>query len=180
MQKYVALLRGINVGGNNKISMPELKNVFEEKGFIDVKTYINSGNIIFSSDIENEAELKRICEYGIADKFKLNIPVAVMSAKDLSNTLQNAPDWWGVGSEAKHNAIFVIPPADPETVIRQVGDAKQEYEQVDYYGQIIFWSAPLKTFSRTRWSKIIGTAAYDSVTIRNINTAKKILQLIML
>lgn len=177
MHKYIALLRGINVGGRNKVSMPELITAFEENGFTDVKTYINSGNVIFSSEIANEAELKSTCEYVITEKFKLNIPVAIISANDLSAALQNAPDWWGTGGETKHNAIFVLSPATPKTIIEQVGDIKPEYEQIGYFGQVIFWSAPIKTLSKVRWIRIIGTPAYDSITIRNANTTKKLLHL---
>jgi uncharacterized protein (DUF1697 family) len=178
MQKYIALLRGVNVGGSNKISMPQLKAAFEENGFTEVMTYINSGNVIFLSGMDSIAEIQRKCVQAIADTFKQYIPVAVLSAKELSTAMNNAPDWWGMALDTKHNAIFVIPPATPETIMAEVGAPKPEYEQVAYYGQVIFWSAPLKTFSRTRWSKIIGTAAYDSVTIRNANTARKLLQLV--
>jgi len=59
----------------------------------------------------------------------------------------------------------------------QVGEIKPEYEQVDVYGPVIFWSAPMKTFSRTRWSKVVGSAAYGSITIRNANTALKLAEL---
>lgn len=59
MQKYIALLRGINVGGKNKISMPELKKMFEDCGYKDVITYINSGNVIFSCDSEDKEEIKK-------------------------------------------------------------------------------------------------------------------------
>ncbi len=178
MQKYIALLRGVNVGGNNKISMPELKTAFEENGFTEVATYINSGNVIFKSSLESISEIQRKCVQAITDTFKQNIPVAILSAKDLSASMNNAPDWWGTAGDIKHNAIFAIPPATPETIIAEVGAPKPEYEKVAYYGQVIFWSAPLKTFSRTRWSKIVGTAVYDSVTIRNANTARKLLQLV--
>lgn len=59
MERYIALLRGINVGGKNKISMPELKKMFENSGYQDVTTYINSGNVIFSSETEDRKKLKR-------------------------------------------------------------------------------------------------------------------------
>jgi uncharacterized protein (DUF1697 family) len=177
MEKYIALLRGINVGGKNMVSMPELRLAFGENSFADVKTYINSGNVIFSADIDNEPELKRICEHLIADRFQLNIPVAIISAKDLSAALRNAPDWWGTDAEARHNAIFVLSPAAPETVIEQVGEFNPEYERIAHSGQVIFWSAPIKTLSRVRWIKIIGTSAYDNLTVRNANTTKKLLEL---
>ncbi len=178
MEKYIALLRGVNVGGKNKISMPALKIAFEEIGFLDVITYINSGNVIFSSDIKNESELIRISESAIANTFKLNIRVTVVSAKNLSDILKNAPDWWDTDNkEVYDNAIFVISPTSVEEVFAEVGDAKPEYEKVGKYGNVIFWSASLKTFSKTRWSKIASLSVNNNVTIRNANTTKKLLEL---
>ncbi|WP_338450959.1 DUF1697 domain-containing protein [Niallia oryzisoli] len=178
MGKYIAFLRGINVGGKNKISMPELRELFEQNGFDDVVTYINSGNIIFSSDNNDEKMLKEECEVLIANKFQLNIPVAIISVNDLFDAHSNAPFWWGQDKDSKHNAIFIIPPTTAEEVIAEVGAIKPEYEKVDHYGRVIFWSAPIKTFSRTRWSKIVGSRLYDSITIRNANTVRKLLQLV--
>ena len=93
MNKYVALLRGINVGGKNKIKMTELKKVFEDSGFLNVKTYINSGNIIFSSPITNEENLKEKCELIIFEHFKLTIPVTIISGAYLEKALEHAPSW---------------------------------------------------------------------------------------
>ena len=177
MEKYIALLRGINVGGNNKISMTELKTMFEKIGFSDVSSYINSGNIIFSSVDDNEEEMIRKCRSEIANQFKLDISVTVISAKDLAEALENAPVWWDQDNQSKHNAIFVIPPAGAEAIIEQAGAAKPEYEKIGVYGQVIFWSAPIATFSKTRWSKVVSSDAYGNITIRNANTAKKLLQL---
>jgi uncharacterized protein (DUF1697 family) len=177
MEKYIALLRGVNVGGKNKVSMPSLKAAFEEAGFSEVGTYINSGNIIFSAEEDDIVVLQQKCRQAIMDAFHLDIAVAVLSAKDLSEALDHAPAWWDRDSGSKHNAIFVIAPANPDSIIESVGRLKPEYEQVSHYGRIIFWSAPLETFSRTRWSKIVSTPAYGSVTIRNANTARKLSQL---
>ncbi|MCA9327313.1 DUF1697 domain-containing protein, partial [Candidatus Saccharibacteria bacterium] len=79
---------------------------------------------------------------------------------------------------AKHNAIFVIPPTTPDEIIEAVGPYNPEYEQVSFSGQLIFWSAPIKTISRTRWIRIVGTKPYQSLTIRNANTTKKLLELV--
>ncbi|WP_318505780.1 DUF1697 domain-containing protein [Bacillus sp. T3] len=177
MRKYIAFLRGINVGGKNKISMPELKNVFEQNGFKDVVTYINSGNIIFTCDYKDEKKLKEECEVLITNKFQLTIPVSIIAVNDLIAALNHAPLWWGHDKDSKHNTIFVIPPTTVEEVIESVGVIKPEYEKVDHYGRVIFWSAPIETFSRTRWSKIVGSSLYDSITIRNSNTVRKLLQL---
>ncbi|MGE5380895.1 MAG: DUF1697 domain-containing protein, partial [Methylocystaceae bacterium] len=175
----IALLRGINVGGKNKVSMPELKELFEQNGFNDVMTYINSGNIIFSSNETNDKKLKEKCEAFIASKFHFSIPVVIIAAADLMSALNHAPSWWDQDKDAKHNAIFVMPPATVDEVFKEVGRIKPEYEKVDHYGRVIFWSAPVKTFSRTRWSKVVSSPVYGSITIRNANTAKKLLQLVM-
>jgi uncharacterized protein (DUF1697 family) len=177
MGQYIAFLRGINVGGKNKISMPELKEVFEQNGFQNVVTYINSGNIIFSSDNDDENKLKEKCEALITARFQLKIPVSIISVRDLSAAYEHAPLWWGQDKDSKHNAIFIIPPVTVEEVFEEVGEIKPEYEAVAHYGRIVFWSAPLKTFSRTRWSKIVGSSLYDNITIRNSNTVIKLLQL---
>lgn len=177
MNKYIILLRGINVGGKNKVSMKELKELFEKNGFFNVITYINSGNLIFSSEDSDVEFLKSKCEELIMEKFKLAITVTVILADDLFESLSNAPKWWDVDKESKHNALFVIPPMSVDEVFKEVGEIKPEYEKVGHYGRVIFWSAPIKTFSRTRWSNIVGSSIYNSITIRNSNTVKKLLEL---
>ena len=178
MEKYIALLRGVNVGGKNRIPMPELKLAFEEIGFLNVITYINSGNVVFSSNIQDKNELIRKSESIIENKFKVSIPVTIISAKELSDIVKNAPVWWHTGDkEIYDNAIFVISPTSVEEVFAKVGDAKLEYEKVGSYGNVIFWSAALKTFNKTRWSKIAGSSVNNNVTIRNANTTKKLLEI---
>ena len=178
METYIALLRGINVGGKNIVSMPILRAAFEEAGFSAVRTYINSGNVFFSATEEGDvAALQQRCEQVIAAEFSLAIPVAVISAADLGEALRHAPTWWDADEDAKHNAIFVIAPASAEDIVREVGEMKPEYEQLAHHGQVLFWSAPIKTFSRTRLSKLVSTALISSITVRNANTAKKLLAL---
>lgn len=177
MEKHIALLRGINVGGKNKISMPVLKTAFEELGFLDVKTFINSGNVIFSSDNQDKNELIQVCESLIVDTFMLSIPVTIVSATDLADILENAPAWWNIDKESVNYAIFVISPVTVEEVFAAVGEAKPEFEKLAHHGNVIFWSAPLKTFSKARWSKIASSSVNAHVTIRNANTVNKLLLL---
>lgn len=175
--KYIALLRGINVGGNNKVPMSDLKNCFESAGFLNTKTYINSGNVIFESEYTNINELIEICENIIEKKFGFFISVTVIDVNSLKEVLEQVPTWWGDDPDSKHNALFVIPPATDEEILTAVGTIKPEYENVYAYHGIIFWSATIKTVSRTRWAKIVGTKAYQNVTIRNANTTRKLLEL---
>lgn len=174
MTKYIALLLGINVGGNNKISMPELKKAFEEQGFTNVITYINSGNVIFDSDLD-EASVKSDIEKLIESTFGLKIAVGIISGTELREALAHAPDWWNSDPDSKHNAIFVIPPMTAEEVFALVGEIKPEYEKQAYHGNVIFWSAPTATFSRAQWSKMAHHAAVrNTITARNANTALKL------
>ena len=165
---YVALLRGINVGGKNKIVMADLRAAFEKAGYINVRTYINSGNVLFDAPRRPS---------GLAGVVPDGIGVAVMSAQELDATLAAAPAWWGQDADSKHNALFILPGMTAPEIMTAVGDAKPEYEKVAAVGQIIFWSAPPKTFNRTRYKNIVRTSAYQFVTIRNANTARKLAQL---
>lgn len=172
--KYIALLRGINVGGNNKISMVDLRNCFESAGLENISTYINSGNVIFDSAEDDKTTLIELCEKAIEKRFGFRVVCSVIAAAELEGALAHAPDWWGEDSKSSHNAMFVIAPATPKSIMAELGDFNSEYEKIATYGPIIFWSAPVKTFGRTRYSKIVGTAAYRSITIRNANTTRKL------
>ena len=102
----------------------------------------------------------------------------VLSAKELAETLENAPVWWGTGNkEIYDNAIFVIPPTKVDEVLKTVGEAKPEYEKIHTYGNMIFWSASLQHFNKTRWSKIASSSINNQVTVRNANTTRKLLAL---
>lgn len=178
MVKYIALLRGINVSGRNKIAMPQLRDAFEKKGFTEVTTYINSGNVLFSSAIQEKQELIEICEALILEHFDLNISVAIVPVDELAETLTHAPEWWDQAEETVHYAIFMISPMTITEALATVGEIKPEYEKIAHYGEVIFWSAPRKTFNKARWSKIASTAVNHHVTIRNANTVKKLLNMI--
>ena len=78
MKRFVALLRGINVSGKNKIPMAELKKDFENLGFAEVKTYLNSGNVIFSSQEERTEKLTEQIEIMIEEQFGFQVPVFVV------------------------------------------------------------------------------------------------------
>src|SRR4051812_40917925 len=91
--KFVALLRGINVGGNNALKMSELKEVFEKAGYTHVKTYINSGNIIFESEEKESENLERKVEELISNYF-FPLRVVVLSQTELQHVLSNTPSSW--------------------------------------------------------------------------------------
>ena len=95
MKSYIALLRGINISGKNKIIMSELKASFVELGYSEVSTYLNSGNVVFLSDVDDSKVISNTIRLMIKKQFELEIPVFIISQEELKDILNNAPNWWG-------------------------------------------------------------------------------------
>lgn len=178
MAKYVALLRGINVGGKNKIKMVELKRAFEETGYSQVTTYINSGNVIFTSDNSDKIVLNQEIQGLIRLHFSLEIPVSVISATDLTRVLEGAPSWWNADTACVNYVIFLIPPTSGAEVLAAVGEPNALYEKIEIFEEVIFLSAPRQTYTKSRWSKIASSTVNQYVTIRNANTVNKLRSLV--
>lgn len=176
MKRYIALLRGINISGKNKISMADLKAAFAGLGFERATTCLNSGNVIFSSTMEDKNLLTNKIESMIKDRFDLEIPVFIVLQDELKEQLRNAPAWWGDGNkEIYDNLIFLMPPLSYEAFYDAVGSPKEEYERVHNYRNVIFWSFSRKEYQKTNWWS--GTAkanVKDKITIRTANTVRKI------
>ncbi|MEY8351733.1 DUF1697 domain-containing protein [Lachnospiraceae bacterium 54-53] len=174
MKRYIAFLRGINISGKNKIPISGLKAGFEELGLVEVKTYLNSGNVIFSS--EEEEDFSGQLETIIKDRFDLDIPVFVILKEELEDILHNAPDWWGTeNKEIYDNLIFIMPPATFTEVFSEIGEPKEEFEKIKDYKKAVFWSFSRKDYQKTNWwSKTAGANISSKLTIRTANTVRKI------
>lgn len=179
MEKFVALLRGINISGKNKIPMQELKLGFESLGYKEVVTYLNSGNVIFSSNTNDKVKISNDIYKMLENKFNLKIPVFVIKSDELNDLLSNKPDWWGTGDKNIYdNIIFIIPPTTYKDVYEALGEPKIELEKIKEYKNSIFWSYDLKNYRKTNWwSKTASTIIRNSITIRTANTMKKVLEL---
>lgn len=179
MEKFVALLRGINISGKNKIPMQELKLRFESLGYKEVVTYLNSGNVIFSSNTNDKVKISNDIYKMLENKFNLKIPVFVIKSDELNDLLSNKPDWWGTGDKNIYdNIIFIIPPTTYKDVYEALGEPKIELEKIKEYKNSIFWSYDLKNYRKTNWwSKTASTIIRNSITIRTANTMKKVLEL---
>jgi len=91
MKRFIALLRGINVSGQKKIKMSGLKTLFEDTGFQQVETYIQSGNVIFSSKEQSKNQLAKKISSGIKNKFHFDVELIILSPRDLATVLENNP-----------------------------------------------------------------------------------------
>jgi uncharacterized protein (DUF1697 family) len=108
-EKYIALLRGINVGGKNLIQMRELKEIFESLGFENVRTYIQSGNVLFESDNEIESEAIRVLEPALKNRLGNEINVFIRSAAEIRTIVKLNP-FGRIKTDAKYYVTFIQKP----------------------------------------------------------------------
>ena len=176
MQKYLALLRGINVGGNNIIKMEVLKVEFKKLGFKNVKTYIQSGNVIFNSEIIDKTEIEKVIEKGLSEKFNYKAKVLIRSKADLEHTVTNFPPIFN-NPDYKHNVIFLSQSLNHPEIVNQF-TLKSDIEQLSYSDGTLYWSAALATLTKSTMVKLSARKEYQEMTVRNINTTRKLLELL--
>jgi len=177
MPTYVALLRGINVGGKNLIRMPALKACFEANGFEDVATYIQSGNVLFTAPATAAAELSRRIEGMLAEAFDYLPTVVVRNRRQMHAIVDRAPK--GFGSEPKkyrYDVIFLKEPLTARAAILQV--PTNPAVDTGHAGTgVLYFSRLEARATQSRLNKIVSSPIYPSVTIRNWNTTTKLLTL---
>lgn len=175
MERYVAFLRGINISGKNKISMTELKSEFEKAGFSEVSTYLNSGNVGFSSKID---DIEAVITKMLIDKFGLSISAYVIKVEELKDILSNSPIWWDSGKKEWYdNLIFILSTDTPQEIYDLIGRPSSELEMVKVYKNVIFWTFDRKLYQKCNWWKRTATVGIaEKLTIRTANTLKKVVK----
>ena len=179
MNTYVILMRGINVGGKNKIPMAELKLYLEEQGFEGVVTYIQSGNVILRSNLDAEA-LSVVIEGLLPRKFKLDssiIRVVALEYQIFKKIVMQAPKEFGKdNSSYRYNVIFLMG-ISPSEAMEQI-DARQCVDEVWQGDKAIYYRNSIPNASKSHLSKITQQPIYQFITIRNWNTTTKLLKLL--
>lgn len=173
MKKYLALLRGINVGGNKKVEMKKLKALFENLGFINVFTYINSGNIIFESKERDSDKLLAIIRSGLKKYFAFEIEVIIRDDQNIIKLAKTVPARWQNDTEQRTDVLFLWDEFDNRDSIKLVTQNKG-IDNIIYVKGAIVWNIKRKDLSRSGMHKFIGTALYKNMTARNINTVRKL------
>ena len=174
MIRYALLVRGINVGGKNKVVMAQLRQELTELRLENVETYINSGNIFFDTNIARiqvVEDLKGFFEehYPFVQSFSL------FSKEDYEEELRNLPDWWNY-EMARKDVLFYTEGLDMNQVIEKV-NSLELVDEVLYFGILgIFWGKLSEaTYSKTAYHKyLLKMPFYRNITIRNANTFDKI------
>lgn len=174
--KYVILMRGINVGGNNKVSMKDLKMSLEDAGLTDVLTYINSGNVILSSSLST-SDVNDLVETTIKQKFGFDVYTLTIPSADFQTITKALPDNWTNDTEMRCDCLFLWKDLDSPNVLDGL-TIKPDIDRVKYVPGAIFWSVDRKNVTRSGLAKIIGTSTYKKSTIRNCNTVRKLITLL--
>lgn len=173
---YVALLRGVNVGGNNMISMKSLKESFTAMGFAQVTTYINSGNIIFKTKEADARKLEKKIEQMLVKEHELDSRVVIRSLDEMEQLVKSLPRSWNSDSSWRYNVIFLRHTIDSEEILTDV-PIKEDIEKVFYRPGTLLWSAHVDALNRTNMLKLASRKLYQDMTIRNTNTTKKLCEL---
>ncbi len=171
MMTYLALLRGINVGGKTKVAMTELKQVFERLGFEGVQTYINSGNVIFVSDEQSLSKLTGRIEAAIERHFGFPVKVIVRSAKEIEKLVNSLPDQWVNDQTMKCDVMFLAPEIDNKAILKSI-PFNPAIEDVVYYPGAVVWRIDRDKVRPGQVLKIIGSNMYKQMTVRNPNTVR--------
>jgi len=179
MATYVVLVRGINVGGKNKVSMAALKTCLEDLGFTEVSTYLASGNIILNSS-QSASAIQAKIEKALPKSFKLDselIKVLVLTRAQFKAMVGARPGGFGDQPGTYHSdAIFLM--GIKATEAMKVFDPREGVDAVWPGKGVIYHQRLSAKRTQSRLSKVVGTPAYKSMTIRSWATTSKLLELI--
>lgn len=177
MKRYVALLRGINVGGKNLIKMADLKVCFESLGFQDVTTFIQSGNILFSSDESDMGKLTARLETVLSKTFNYKSKLVLRSLRQMKAIIAHAPKGFGTKPAMyRYDVIFLKEPLTAAKAMKSV-TTKEGVDEAHAGTGVLYFSRLNSKASQSHLARIIGLPMYQDMTIRNWNTTSKLLAL---
>jgi uncharacterized protein (DUF1697 family) len=174
--RYVALLRGINVGGKSIIKMAALKECVEVLGHDDVRTYIASGNVLFESRERSGAKLDAAFERAIEKTFGLPVRVVVRSGAEIQRIVDHVPRAWVGAADLRVMVAFLLRGAEARAIARGLSPKDGIDELVVAPGALLL-ATQREAVTRTGL-KLIGTPAYKQMTLRNLNTTLKLAELV--
>ena len=171
--KYVALLRGINVGGKNMIKMVDLKDAFEKCGFEQVSTFINSGNVFFSTDEKDRSVISNCVATSLKKRFDYDLTVVIRSQKEIEEVIDAMPDEWKKENDLRCYVAFIKDGVSPEEVVKEM-PVNEKVDSLKAGKYALYMSTKMEGLTKSGFTKIIGKKIFQSITIRNINTTRKL------
>ncbi len=175
--RYIAFLRGINVGGNNKVDMKTLALSFEQLGFGKVETYINSGNVIFETSNLEIPQLLETIQNKILEVFGLEIKVIIRNQEQIKKVCELIPKSWLNNQEMKTDVMFLPSELDYPEIIDTL-KFNSEVENLIYIEGALVWNIEKVNYNLGQVPKFIGSKLYKQITARNINTVRKLAEML--
>ena len=175
--RYVALLRGINVGGKSLVRMADLKECVEELGYEDVSTFIASGNVLFETPERDAAKLESTLEKAIERRFNLPIAVVVRSRAELGRVVDAIPSSWIGNERLRVNVAFLRRALDGRKLAREF-QPREGIDELVATKSALIWATRRDALTRSGMQKITVSAAYKDMTLRNLNTTLKLRELL--
>ena len=178
MDTLLVLLRGINVGGNRLIAMSDLRDAFAEMGFVDPVTYIQSGNVVVGSRRPKGARTASTIERSLSEAFGYEARVVVRDAREMARIVRGIPKSWDPADSAtRHNVLFLTDRisaghvVDPATLVTGLESLKVGHH-------VLYWSAPVRTLTRTTMVKLSSRPAYREMTVRSLRTTLRLAEMV--
>ena len=176
--RYILLLRGINVGGKNKVSMSNFKELLKNSGFKNVTSYINSGNLFFDSDEDQESCVSNI-RYLLETNYDFSIPFALLTKEEYLKEREKLPDWWNEDL-TRRDILFFSSDLDKTSVLDFL-DKTVFYNEIVYVGKCAVFLGKYNESEYLKTSyhkKLMKQDFYKKITIRNGNTFERIAEIL--
>ncbi len=175
---FLCLLRGINVGGKHLIPREKLIDVFTSLGFEQVRTYIQTGNVMFQLPSGADPPSSSPIEQALTERFNYPAKAVVLDRMRYLSMLNAAHHGWGQSEEWKHNAVFTLANITPDRLLQQLPPPVKTIETVSTAENVLFWSVDRKQLMKTTMMKLSKSPWYRMVTVRNHKTVFRLRQLL--
>jgi uncharacterized protein (DUF1697 family) len=173
---YVALLRGINVGGKRVMKMAALRECCEHAGLERVATYIQSGNLIFETNGLSASALTGRIERALSKTFGYEAAVVIRSHSQFKGVIAGAPSYWSSGDHLRRYVAFLRAPVTAKQALKEV-EVKEGVDRVSAGKGVLYMSTLLSGLTKSGFTKLVSKQVYQDMTIRNYSTCFKILEL---
>jgi uncharacterized protein (DUF1697 family) len=173
---YVAFLRGVNVGGKSIVSMAAIKEALVALGLSDVRTYINSGNVIFSTQASGVQQLTARIEKALEQHTGMAIKVLVMDHRTLKKMVDAIPRNWVDDKTMRTYVLLLWKELDDRSILDSL-PTKPGVDELKYTPGAVVWRVDREDVGRSQMNRIVGTPMYKKITIRSANTMRKLNEL---
>ena len=173
---YVALLRGINVGGNAKVEMSRLRKAFEDLGYEKVSSYINSGNVLFETNEKDEKKLIFQIEKVIKKNFGFEVKTLVRDSENILKLANAIPSEWENNIDQKTDVLFLWEDFDNKKSLSLI-QAVEGVDSLLYFPGVIVWNVDRAQYNKSGMRKFMGSLLYKNMTARNVNTVRKLAEM---